>query len=139
MIRTTQEQIVNNIIDGILNEQFDKDLLSKLQNEIEKSLSGNYILTNYRKFIKLYNEAKYLEDYLITNENKLNFDIWQYFWNKLFESGGYRDQIFKIYPFKYCDVDSSYEYEASCFMSGWEDACTELKDIISCEEVKDML
>jgi len=134
MDRDLQKQIIESINNDINNGEFDEDLLHDLKDTIEMISSKNSVVGNYKKFIKLYTEAKFLENYLIDKKDQMNFDIWQYFWNKLFEPGGYRDQVFKIYPFKYCDLDSSCEDEASFFMSGWHDACETVQSLLKVEE-----
>lgn len=134
MDRDLQKQIIESINNDINNGEFDEDLLHDLKDTIEIMSSQNSIVRNYNKFIKLYREAILLENYLIDKKDQMNFDIWQYFWDRLFEQGGYRDQVFKIYPFKYCDVDSSYEDEVSFFMSGWRTACETVQSLLKVEE-----
>ena len=131
MKRELQEKIIETLVNNLKEGIIDSDLIDQLKNNLNDNTPSKIL--NYQKFINLYNEANKLKEKLEKDRFILSFDIWQFFWNKLFEKNGYRDKAFKIYPFSYCDVDSSCEDEANWFMFGWERACNEVQKLIDME------
>ena len=97
MKRELQEKIIETLVNNLKEGIIDSDLIDQLKNNLNDNTPSKIL--NYQKFINLYNEANKLKEKLEKDRFILSFDIWQFFWNKLFEKNGYRDKAFKIYPF----------------------------------------
>lgn len=122
MERNTQEIIINQLINSI--NEFDEDLIIKLQDAISKSLSED---NKESKFIELYELAQNKLDNLIAYQTECTYDIWEFFWNRLFGNNGLVHKAYKLVPFNTDIIDSSYQDEVYWIMSNWEDAVKAIK------------
>ena len=123
MDRTAQELIINQLVDKI--SEFDEDLILKLQDSISESLSDN---NREEKFIELYEMTRVKLDALISDQYNCPYDIWEFFWNKLFGTNGIIDRAYKLVPFDTDIIDSSYEDEVFWIMSNWKDTVKAIKE-----------
>lgn len=123
--RKSQEELVNHLINNL--DVFDEDLLEKLQESLDNNLSND---SRYIKFINLYENTQNLLDRLIKDKSNVQFDIWEFMWERLFEKNGLVHQARKLYPFRWTNIDSSYEDEVNWCMGGWQEAVNEVKLLI---------
>lgn len=122
--RDAQEKIIDQLISKI--NEFDYDLLVKLQDKIEYELEHN---SPEDQFIKLYEIVESKLNYLEYHPNECPYDIYDYFWHKLFEGkNSIINRAYKLHPFDTDIVDSSYEDEVRWIMSNWKDSVEAIKD-----------
>ena len=123
MERNAQEIIINQLINSI--NEFDEDLIIKLQDSISESLSED---NKESKFIELYELTQNKLDNLISAQTECHYDIWEFFWNQLFGNNGLVHKAYKLVPFNTDIVDSSYQDEVWWIMSNWKDAVKAIKE-----------
>lgn len=115
----TKEQI-NTLLDNL-----DEDTLKLFQMEIESRLSED---NKEDQFIELYEATRAKLDALIADQYNCPYDIWEFFWNKLFGTNGTIHRAYKLVPFNTDIIDSSYEDEVFWIMSNWKDTVEAIKE-----------
>jgi len=109
-----------------LLDNLDEDTLKLFKEEIDNRLSDD---NKEKRFIELYYITRDKLDKLIAEQYNCPYDIWEFFWNRLFEKNGIIDKAYKLVPFDTDIIDSSYEDEVFWIMSNWGDKVKSIEEI----------
>ena len=119
-----------------LLDNLDEDTLKLFKEEIDNRLSQE---NKEQRFIELYNRTQDKLDNLIRYQSDCPYDIWEFFWEKLFGDNGIIHQAYKLVPFNTDIIDSSYQDEVYWIMSNWESAVKTIKEKQETEKYFDEL